>query len=137
MLEKLYNRTRSTEKALDAAWLRNEVISQNIANADTPGYKKKTVAFEEYLNQAMDSSTLKGFRSDKKHFPIGKDRIDEVDPVVKEDSSSLSMRLDGNNVDIDTEMADLAKNTIKYNTLIQNLNSQFKRIKSVINEGRK
>lgn len=137
MIDKITGKTTKVlEKALDASWLRNEVISQNIANVDTPGYKRKTVAFEEHLSQAMDTH-LKGRRTDSRHLPIGKRNISEIAVNVKQDNKSLSMRLDGNNVDIDNEMASMAKNTIKYNVLIQSINEGFRRIKSVISEGRR
>lgn len=137
MFEKLTGRTKLLEKALDAAWLRNEAITQNIANADTPGYKRKTVKFEEYLSQAVEGDGFTGIKSDKHHISVGKANIDDIDAKVTQDNKSTSMRLDGNNVDIDSEMADMAKNTIKYNVLIQSMNASFRRIKSVINEGRR
>ena len=137
MFDKLTSNYRVLEKALDAAWLRNEAISQNIANVDTPNYKKKTVAFEEYLNDAMDGKGFKGFTTDRRHIQIGGDSIDSVDIKVTKDNKDTSYRLDGNNVDIESEMASQAKNDIKYNTLIQSLNTGYKRIKSVISEGRK
>ncbi len=137
MFNKLTGGYRVLEKALDAAWLRNEVIAQNIANGDTPNYKKKTVAFEEYLNDAMDGGSFKGFTTDRRHIPIGGDDIDSVGIKVTEDNSDTSYRLDGNNVDIESEMASQAKNDIKYYTLIQSLNTGYKRLKSVISEGRK
>lgn len=136
MLDRVLGRTKTLEKALDASWLRNEAISQNVANVDTPGYKKKTVSFEEYLNQSSDNS-VKGIRTDNRHIPIGENNVDDIEIKVSEDNKSLSMRLDGNNVDIDSEMSELAKNNLKYNTLIQSMNAQFKRIKSVISEGRR
>ncbi|MCX7746991.1 MAG: flagellar basal body rod protein FlgB [Clostridia bacterium] len=137
MLDRIFSRTKMLGKALDATWKRNEAISQNIANVDTPGYKRKTVAFEEYLSEALDSSAFKGFRSDPKHVPIGGRDVDEVNIDVSEDNSTLSMRLDGNNVDIESEMALMAKNSIQYNTLIQKISGEFKKIKSVIHEGRR
>ncbi|MCX7922368.1 MAG: flagellar basal body rod protein FlgB [Clostridia bacterium] len=137
MLGGILNRTRGMEKALDAAWLRNEAISQNISNVDTPGYKRKTVAFEEYLSDAMGESTIKGIRTDKRHIPIGGNSIDKISINITEDNGSSSMRIDGNNVDIDSEMASLAKNNIKYNALIQNINGSFKKLRSVISEGRR
>jgi len=137
MLDKILNRTKALEKALDATWVRNEAISQNLANVDTPGYKRKNVEFEEYLKQAIDGNNLTGFRTDKRHIPIGGRNIDEVEIKTTEDNSSLSMRLDGNNVDPEREMALMAKNTIQYNTLVQRLSGSFKGIKSVISEGRR
>ena len=136
MLERLFVHTRLMENSLDAAWLRNEAIAQNIANVDTPGYKRKTVAFEEYLNDASKMTRLTGNRTDRRHIPIG-ETAKIPKPAVSENGKNLSMRIDGNNVDIDSEMADMAKNTIKYNTLIQSMNAEFKKLKSVISEGRK
>jgi len=137
MLERILSRTKTLEKTLDAAWMRNDAISQNIANIDTPGYKRKKVAFEEYLNEALENGGIKGFRTDRRHIPIGESNIDDIEATVSEDGSSLDMRLDGNNVDIDNEMASLAKNSIRYNTLIQSLSSEFRRVKSAISEGRR
>ena len=131
------NKSKVLEKSLDATWLRNDAIAQNIANVDTPGYKRKTVAFEEYLNKAVDGSSFKGQRTDSRHIPIGEGEIDRVDVKISQDNKSLSTRIDGNNVDIDNEMALMAKNTIKYNTLVQTLNNGFNRVKSAINEGRR
>lgn len=136
MFERINNNTRMLERALDASWLRNEAIAQNIANVDTPGYKRKTVEFESYLNSALEEARIKGRRTHKKHLPVGIADIDSVEPTVTQDNTTLSMRLDGNNVDIDTEMASMAKNTIKYNVMIQSLNTEFRRIKSAIKEGR-
>lgn len=137
MFEKITGNLKILEKSLDAAWLRNEAISQNIANVDTPGYKRKSVSFEEALNQAMDGSSFKGNTTDRRHIPIGGSSIDSVGIKIDQDNQSLSMRLDGNNVDIDTEMASMAKNSIKYNTLIQSFNHGIRKIKSVISEGRR
>jgi len=119
VIDKIFSNSKLVEKALDASWLRNDAISQNLANVDTPGYKKKTVPFEQLLNDAMSEKD-----------------IDNIDLKMVEDNSNLSTRLDGNNVDIESETADEAKNTIKYNTLIQSLNSQFSRLRSAIREGK-
>ncbi|MCX8130329.1 MAG: flagellar basal body rod protein FlgB [Clostridia bacterium] len=135
MLEKIFSGAKTREKALNAALLRNEAISDNIANVDTPGYKRKIVAFEEFLSNAMDSG-IKGKITDKKHIPIGGTKIDNVTPRIIEQNNSTNYRLDGNNVDIENEMAAMAKNTIQYNTLVQSLNGYFRKIKSVIKEGR-
>ena len=139
MLTKLFSNLSITEKALDASWLRNEVIADNISNVDTPGYKRKEVKFEEFLQKSMSDSWIKGFKTDARHFDIGNTDSKNVKylPIkVVVDNSNSSVRLDGNNVDIENEMATMAKNYIKYNVLIQNINSGFSMIKSVINEGR-
>jgi len=135
MISNLLNITSILEKALDASSLRNNVISNNIANVDTPGFKRDTVLFEEILNHHMESR-ISGIRNNEAHIAVGKDRRNSIQPVVIKDNSHLSTRIDGNNVDIEKEMAELAKNNIKYQVLIQNINSSFRRLKNVINEGR-
>lgn len=137
MIDRILNRTKVLEKTLDAGLARNEAISNNIANVDTPGYKRKSVEFEEMLSQAIDKNGIEGFRTDSRHIPIGTLDIDEVGINVVVDKSSLSFRLDGNNVDIENEMALMAKNTIQYNTITQKLSGEFKKLKSVISEGRR
>jgi len=136
MFEKLTDHLRLREKTLDATWLRNEVIAQNIANSDTPGYKKKTVDFEKYLDNAIDRSSFKGNTTDSRHIPIGKADVNKVNMKVREEYTNLSTRLDGNNVDVETEMAELAKNTIRYNTLIQSVSKEYSILKTAIREGR-
>ncbi|HEY9059819.1 MAG TPA: flagellar basal body rod protein FlgB [Pseudobacteroides sp.] len=133
----LFNNAKILEKAMDGTVLRNEAITQNIANVDTPDYKRKTVAFEKALSDAMDKSSFRGYRTDKRHIPIGGSNVDNVNISVTEDNSALQMRLDGNNVDIEAEMSLMAKNNILYNALTQKLSGEFRKLKSVISEGRK
>ncbi|MDP4092156.1 MAG: flagellar basal body rod protein FlgB [Bacillota bacterium] len=136
MIDNLFKNTKILEKAVDASWMRNGAISQNIANVDTPGYKRVDVPFEDYLSKAMDnagtSDTVSGG-----YTPVDAVDVDNIDLKVQTDnSSSLSMRIDGNNVDPDSEMAALAKNSIRYNVLIQSMNSEFRRLRTAITEGR-
>lgn len=135
MFDKLTSNLTLREKSIDATWVRNEVISNNIANVDTPNFKKSTVNFEEYLEGALDDNGFKGNTTDKRHLQIGKKSADEVDIKITKDYKDLSTRLDGNNVDIETEMASLAKNNIRYNVLVQSINSSYQRLKSAIREG--
>jgi flagellar basal-body rod protein FlgB len=136
VFSKLTNHLQLREKTLDATWIRNEVIAQNIANVDTPGYKRSTVAFEEYLDSATNKSGFKGNTTTSKHLQIGKS-IDNKKIRINKDQKNLSVRLDGNNVDIEIEMASLAKNDIRYNALVQSINGSYNRIMSVINEGKR
>jgi flagellar basal-body rod protein FlgB len=136
MLEKLTSNLKLREKALDAAWTRNEVISQNIANDDTPGYKAKTVRFEEYLADALDNDSFKGNTTDKRHFDISGTSADKANITITTENKDLSTRLDGNNVDIESENASLAKNDIRYNTIIQSVGASYSRLKSAINGGK-
>ena len=85
----------------------------------------------------MKGSSFKGFKTDSRHISMGGDGIDSVDIKVTEDYKELSMRLDGNNVDVEAEMASMAQNYIQYNTLTDRLNGKFRMLKSAISEGRK
>lgn len=131
MIDRIRNKTLILEKALDAAWMRNETISNNIANVNTPGFKKSYVRFEELMSDAIDKFQISGIKKDEKFLPVGKDTKATVSPeIVQEDFTS--MRRDGNNVNIDVEMAELAKNSIKYNALIAQMSKEFSKIKMVI-----
>ncbi|NMB32970.1 MAG: flagellar basal body rod protein FlgB [Clostridium sp.] len=136
MLDRILVKSDIYEKSLDAALQRNQAISQNIANVDTPNYKRKTVAFEEHLYAASRNGRLRGTRLHSKHIPVGKKDVRDIKISISEDGEAHSMRLDGNNVDIEMEMALMAKNTIRYSVLSQRLSNEFNKIKSVINEGR-
>ncbi len=136
MLYRLFSHTGVLEKALDASWLRNEVIAHNIANVDTPGYKKYRVEFEEELKSALETRALKGKKTRLKHLDIGASSVDGVKPRIVR-VGGTQMREDGNNVDMDEEMASLAKNAIMYNALVQKISGEFNKLKTVINEGRK
>lgn len=114
------------EKALDVAWKRNEIISENIANVDTPGYKRKDVQFENYLNSELKHGSTSNFNS----------KLSNNDGIrVVYDNINYSYRLDGNNVDIEREMAIMAENTIRYYTLINRISSQFNKIRTIIKGG--
>jgi len=137
MIERLTNGSKLLEKALDAAAVRNEIISQNIANVDTPGYKRKTVSFEEQLSGIINARRVKMQLTDIRHMVSPRDNLRDAAIRVQVDNKSTSFRLDGNNVDIDREAALMAENTIKYNALIQRINGGFSMLKSVISEGRR
>ena len=123
----IYNYINVLDKAADASWLRNEVISNNIANATTPNFKRKDVEFEEYLREELagaQSSTLTATVADVE--------MGHLDARSYTDMTELSYRLDGNNVDIDTENVELASNQIKYNTLLESITNQFSLIKTAL-----
>lgn len=123
----IYNYINVLDKAADAANTRNEILANNIANVDTPNYKRKDVAFENLLEQALvGSGTLDSRISGiNEHLP-------RFNGTIYTDSSTLSYRLDGNNVDIDTESAMLAENQIRYNALVSQIGQEFARYKTVL-----
>lgn len=120
-----YNYVNVLNKAADASWMRNTVISNNIANVDTPGYKRKDVQFESYL---MASMTGSGSVTDR----VNSVNLDTLNGSIYTDHSNLSYRLDGNNVDIDTESAELAENQIRYYALLDSISQEFSRLKTAI-----
>ena len=117
-------------KALDAYYLRSQVIANNIANVSTPGYRRREVRFEEYLRDVLDRK-IKGYKTDPKHLPIGSRDIDEIEPevYVPDDDNMYS---GVNNVDIDEEMAKMAENQILYNMGVKFLNFQYNSLKKAI-----
>jgi flagellar basal-body rod protein FlgB len=117
------------KKGLDASSLRGKVIANNIANVNTNGYKKYTVSFEETLQENMDKLELKN--EDDKHM-----KLEEQGEITIKKDESTSMRLDGNNVDIDNEMANEAANALMYNALITQVNNRLTNTRYVINGGR-
>jgi len=135
MLNSILSSPRVTvlEQALSASSLRQKVISNNISNVNTPGYKKSEVLFEDMLQSVMSGDKMPMLQTNVRHLPLQQAAI----PAPKINViSDTSMRTDGNNVDIDVEMADLAKNSIYYNAVVQQLSSYFSTIKSAIKEGR-
>jgi flagellar basal-body rod protein FlgB len=121
------------EYALSASALRNKVISNNIANVNTPGFKRSDVAFEDMLAEALEKDNSSLSRTNDRHFFSNAATL-EAPSVAAETNTSL--RTDGNNVDIDTEMANLAKNNIYYDSVAQILKSYFANLQSAIKEGK-
>lgn len=115
------------DRTADAAWIRNEVISNNIANATTPGYKREEVEFEAELEKALKRSRY--ISMDDKVSDLN---VNSLSPRTYRDSSNFSYRLDGNNVDIETENVMLASNQLKYNGLVDCLNQEFKNLQMVM-----
>jgi flagellar basal-body rod protein FlgB len=120
-----FNYINILDKAADASWTRNELISNNIANVSTPNYKRKDIEFQSYLaKQLQGKGTL-----DQK---VANADVNSLEASVYTDNTSLSYRLDGNNVDIDTESAMEAENQIRYYALLDAMTQEFSRIKSVL-----
>ena len=115
--------------AADASWTRQEVLTNNIANVDTPNYKRQDVDFTTYLRSAL-SRTNGGSSSLTNRV----NNLNYNDIAIKTytDNSTLSYRLDGNNVDLSTENVELASEQINYNALIDSMNNEFSRFKTVL-----
>lgn len=114
-------------KAADAAWQRNDILSNNMSNVDTPGYKRQDIDFESQLRRALGNSRYETVDAKVAHVTSK-----ELEARVYTDSANFSYRLDGNNVDVDTEGVELASNQIKYNGLIDCINQEFMNLKLVM-----
>ena len=115
------------DKAADASWLRNDAIGNNLANVDTPGYKRQDVAFESVLKQALGCCHYRTM--DAKVSALKTERLV---PTVFTDHGSYSYRLDKNNVDVDTEGVMLAENQLKYQGLMVGINQEFLNLQTVM-----
>ncbi len=115
--------------AADASWTREEVLTNNIANVDTPNYKRQDVDFTTYLNSAL-SRTNGGSSSLTNR--VNNINYNDVAIRTYTDNSTLSYRTDGNNVDLSTENVELASEQINYNALIDSMNNEFSRFKAVL-----
>jgi len=143
--------SQAINKALDGLSKRHQAIAGNLANVETPGYQRHDVSFEAALQQAVDTARgrknaqlrpasndqpLAMQTTDPRHFAIGQTAasIDDIQPenITSED---VRFRNDGNAVDVETEMVQLAKNTQKY-VALSNLESRyFKGLHTVISGG--
>ncbi|TJX66276.1 flagellar basal body rod protein FlgB [Soehngenia saccharolytica] len=116
------------KKGLDVSSLRQKTISSNIANANTPNYKVNKVEFEEHLQKAIKGVSL--IKTDGLHF--GASKASDVEPIVKKRTNTM-YNDNGNNVDIDLEMTELAANEIYYSALTQIINAKLSSLNYVIN----
>lgn len=114
-------------KNLDGLWARQQVISDNIANYETPGYKAKSVSFEDQLQaqlsnkNATESETINS--------------INSIQPVTTE-ADDETFRLDGNGVDLEKENVEMARAQYDYMYTLRLVNDNFSRLRSVINGGK-
>lgn len=124
------------ESSLDAASLSQRIISSNIANVDTPNYKAKEIVFQSELKKAMQNQAqLHSYRTHEKHLPFSTQIEQLVQPKVRVQTNTL-FNHNGNNVDMDYEMAQLAKNQLMYDAIKERVNGHFNSLRTVINEGR-
>ena len=125
VLSNAYNYINVLDKAADASWTRNDVLANNIANADTPNYKRKDVQFETYLSNAVAGT-------DSLDETVANIDLSTLESTTYTEQAGLSYRADKNNVDISTENVELAKNQLKYYTLMNSINNEFSRLKTAL-----
>lgn len=129
MVDTLFQNTTEAvlARVLDGAATRQRTLADNIANADTPGYTRKDVGFEQELRMLITQGIP--------DTPSMCAAISEVAITVSDDQATPS-GLDGNNVVLEREMADLAKNSLQYETTAQLLSMKFRELRTAIREGR-
>lgn len=137
------------EKSIDLRVKRNTVLTSNVVNMDTPGYKAKDVPFNEIMAAYMGKGSTGFMRithachidaeaslppgtTHSRHIPIGPEP--GADPVQ---ISISTERGTPNNVDVDREMAEIAVNNIQYQIAVQSLIKKFDGLRTAITEGGK
>ncbi len=110
------------DKTLDASWTRQTAIANNLANVDTPTYKRKDVEFKNILESELSSPKYRSLDQAVRHADL-----DALDAKVYTDHANFSYRIDKNNVDVDTENVELASEQLRYQELTTSLRSQFSR----------
>lgn len=121
VFDQLFTQSYILETSMQATALRNDVIQNNIANIDTPGFKRQDIEFESILSNVIDNGKN-----------TGTIKLSMAQPVMTSPNSHLSYRLDGNNVDVDTEMMSLYTNSVRYDVYANSVSSLYKRIDTVL-----
>lgn len=122
------------KKGLDAESLRQRVIANNIANVNTPNFKKSSLNFESILKKALGRDSINLNTTDPRHYGAAP-RLAELRPEVRINRTT-SMREDENNVDMDEEMTNLAANSIEYQATARELSERISLLRYVITGGR-
>ena len=127
--------TQSLGAAINFRQLKQNVVSANIANAETPGYKAKKVDFEDALARAVDIQGLGRMSTEHEdHVPVSGGSIAKVRADVY-DNPDIAISNDGNTVDLEKEMAELAENTLVYKAAIQLINKKLAGMAYAVTEG--
>lgn len=135
------NRIDTTDvltRSLDALAMRQRVTANNVANADTPNFKASEVRFENVLQRAMETSgngTLAMARTNAGHLTLNGTNSVDLQPQVVE-LTNQTLRNDGNNVDIEQQMATLAATNLEFNTLAEVLSRRFSMQRMIATDGR-
>jgi len=125
----VFDYTNILDKAADASWMRENVITNNIANIDTPGYKRQDVDFESVLQKALGKTKYSSL--DKKVRELNQD-LGKLTTTSYTDAANYSYRLDRNNEDENTENAELASESLRYQLLTTAITNNFSRMQTVL-----
>jgi flagellar basal-body rod protein FlgB len=125
------NTIQALEQGLNYSSLKQKTISQNIANVDTPNYKAKDVSFKQIFQEVAGHS-FEAHRTDARHYRFQSSSSSNF--FIQQRKSAYQHN--GNSVDMDREMSELAENQIYYQALTERLNGKFNSLKTVIQGGR-
>ena len=124
------------QKSLNVRSAQHQVLSSNVANADTPNYKAFEVAVDEELRKlGTGKPRIQLARTQSSHLPVDRAEADRI-TLKNAPAPELSLRADGNTVDLDRAMGELSENTIKYKTSAQLISIKLKGLKNAILGGR-
>ena len=119
--------------ALNFREMRQELISSNVANANTPGFKAKKLDFEEALARALDvDGQMKMNATDGRHYNVGSGGFNNLEPEIYDNPNGVVSE-NGNTVDVEAEMAQMAENKLMYDALVQLINKKMGIMKYAIN----
>ena len=122
-----FNYINVLDRAADASYTRETIIANNIANADTPNYKRQDIEFADVLENKLLSTQYSDINDAVRNVDTSK-----LIGVQYTDYAGYSYRIDENNVDIDTENVELASEQLRYQTEIQSVTMDFTRLKTVL-----
>jgi len=122
---------QSLEQALSTASLKQRVHSANIANVDTPNYKSKQVDFQSTLNDVINNQSISSYKTNSKHLAFSSETTQNSPATIKVNKDT-QYSPNGNNVDMDHEMAELAKNQLWYNAVTERVSGKFNSLRTVI-----
>ncbi|MEZ0392288.1 MAG: flagellar basal body rod protein FlgB [Pseudobdellovibrionaceae bacterium] len=136
-MSQIFDKTTSAlGTALNMRLMKQNLISSNIANAETPGFHAKKLDFEEALARALDIDGMRNMTtSSGDHFPVGGGRMSGVRPDIYENPEG-AINNDGNTVDLEKEMSALTENSIMYKAALQLINKKMAALKYAVTESR-
>lgn len=135
-MSQLFDKTTSAlGTAVNMRQIKHNLISSNIANAETPGYHAKKMDFEEALARAIDLDGLRGMStSNDSHFAVG-GKSARVRPDIYENPEG-AINNDGNTVDMEKEISNMTENTLMYKAALQLINKKLAALRYAVSEGR-
>lgn len=124
--------SQATEASLDSLWMKTQVISNNLANADTPNFKASSVTFEEVLSNAHRQKNKEGRELSTRDTEGSARKGAQFRTTVVQDTWS-SVRVDGNNVQLEQQQSELWKTYAQYSYLLDRISGHYGNIANAIN----